>query len=75
MDYFIRRLIMFAVLATLTGCNSFGGRAQATDESAQQIANRAQEISAAADTAINQQIADIEAASNASQEAEADTAK
>ncbi|MEN9289320.1 MAG: hypothetical protein RL317_943 [Pseudomonadota bacterium] len=52
-------LILGALLTTLAGCGKIEPGTKPEEESARQIANRAQEISAAADAAVNQQISDI----------------
>jgi hypothetical protein len=57
-------LALFGALL-LAGCGRGVIGNQTEDESARQIANRADEISAAADAAVNQQIRDIEDASEA----------
>ena len=58
-------LILGALLTTLAGCSKIEPGTKPEEESARQIANRAQEISAAADAAVNQQISDILAAESA----------
>jgi hypothetical protein len=52
-------LIIGSLLTALAGCSKIEPGTKPEEESARQIANRAQEISAAADAAVNQQISDI----------------
>ena len=55
---------------TLSGCNQLTGGTASEEQSAAAIANRAEEIEAAANASVNRQIAEIEADANASLEAE-----
>lgn len=54
--------MVLAAALLLAGCGRTGSSSTNDDESAQQIANRAAEITAAADAAVNQQIEEINAA-------------
>lgn len=69
MEKILSALILGSVV-TLSGCNQLAGGTASEEQSAAAIANRAQEIEAAADASVNRQIAEIEAEANASLEAE-----
>ncbi|MFM8499997.1 MAG: hypothetical protein ACKOAN_08385 [Chakrabartia sp.] len=58
-------LVIGSLLTALAGCSKIEPGTKSDEESARQIANRAQEISAAADATVNQQISDILAAESA----------
>jgi hypothetical protein len=62
-----RIFVCLPLLFGLSACNALSSGQQAADESAQQIANRAAAISAAADATVNQQVSEIEAAANAAE--------
>mgnify|MGYP000676812659 CR=1 FL=1 len=66
-------LILGTLLTTLAGCSKIEPGTKPEEESARQIANRAQEISAAADAAVNQQVSEIEAAANAAAQNDGNT--
>jgi hypothetical protein len=63
-------VLLLGSAVTLSGCNQLAGGTTSEEESAAAIANRAEEIEAAADASVNRQIAEIEAEANASLEAE-----
>ncbi len=63
-------LLILGSAVLLTGCDQLAGGTASEEQSAAAIANRAEEIEAAADASVNRQIAEIEAEANASLEAE-----